>query len=363
MSYLLGIETANPGSPLLQDALAAFYANAINEPDLQTAKKINILARKSGIKQRYSVISDYSCQPEDFTFFARNRQLEPMPGLSARMALYKQKALQLSLDAISKLKNFSKLKQQLTHIITVTCTGMFAPGNDIDLINELKLNPTVSRSGINFMGCNAAIIALRQADTICKADSSANVLIVCTELCSIHFQKRYNDDYILSNLIFGDGAAAVLVSGKPSAHREHAVQISRFDSMLVSNGYNDMAWQLSETGFIMNLSSYVSAIIKENMQPLFDAIGLKPSEIRQWAIHPGGKKILDDVAAALHLNNNELVHSYKVLSDFGNMSSPTVLFVLKQVIEEQEGIAKGHKVFTAAFGPGLSIETMQLQYV
>lgn len=361
MSYINAIETALPDNCFSQETFTDFYLNSTN--DETDRRKIQIVSRRSGIRKRYSVIPDFGAQPEDFEFFAKNRELLPEPDLSRRMQLYRKHAVALSAKAIRKIKGFDEIKQEITHLITVTCTGMFAPGNDIDLINELQLNPTISRTGINFMGCNAAIIALKQADTICKADPSANVLIVCTELCSIHFQKRYNDDYILSNLIFADGSAAVLVSGKPSAYQEHAIEITRFDSTVASNGYNDMAWQLSETGFIMNLSSYVSSIIKENMQPLFDAIQLKPEEIHHWAIHPGGKKILDDVAAALHLNNNELVHSYDVLRDFGNMSSPTVLFVLKHALEEQAKVKKGNKVFAAAFGPGLSIETMQLKYV
>lgn len=361
MSYISAIETALPDNCFSQETFTDFYLQSTDEETER--RKIRIVSRRSGIRERYSVIRDFGSQPRDFEFFAPNRSLLPEPDLSSRMQLYRKHAVALSVKAIRKIKGFDQIKKDITHLITVTCTGMFAPGNDIDLINELQLNPTVSRTGINFMGCNAAIIALRQADTICKADSSAQVLIVCIELCSIHFQKRYNDDYILSNLIFGDGAAAVLLSGKAPAHQEHAIQVSRFDSIVAGNGYNDMAWQLSETGFIMNLSSYVSSIIKENMQPLFDTIGLKPEEIHQWAIHPGGKKILDDVAAALNLHNNELSPSYDVLRNFGNMSSPTVLFVLKQVLEEQGKAVKGHKVFAAAFGPGLSIETMQLQYV
>lgn len=361
MSYIHAIETALPDNCFSQESFADFYLQSSD--DETDRRKIQIVSRRSGIRQRYSVIADFGSKPEDFEFFAKNRYLLPQPDLSSRMQLYRKHAVALSAKAIRKIKGFDRIKQDITHLITVTCTGMFAPGNDIDLINDLQLNPAISRMGINFMGCNAAIIALKQADTICKADPSAQVLIVCTELCSIHFQKRYSDDYILSNLIFSDGSAAVLVSGKPSGQEQHAVQIIRFDSTLAYNGYNDMAWQLSETGFIMNLSSYVSSIIKDNMQPLFDAIKLKPEEIRRWAIHPGGKKILDDVADALHLRNNELAHSYKVLADCGNMSSPTILFVLKQVLEEKAGIQVGDKVFAAAFGPGLSIETMQLQYV
>ena len=133
--------------------------------------------------------------------------------------------------------------------------------------------------------------------------------------------------------------------------------------MILHNGYRDMAWQLSETGFIMNLTSYVPGLIKENILPMLDKIGLLPSAIAHWAIHPGGKKIVDDFAVALSLDKIVLKETYEVLKNFGNMSSPTVLFVLKQVLEKTKDAQLGEKLFSAAFGPGLSIETMQLQYV
>jgi predicted naringenin-chalcone synthase len=361
VSYINAIETALPDNCFSQKTFTEFYLNSTE--DETNHRKINIVSKRSGIGERYSVIKDFGVAPADFEFFVKDKSLFPQPDLSTRMRLYRKHAVALSAKAIRRIQNFEEIKKSITHLITVTCTGMFAPGNDIDLINELRLNPAINRSGINFMGCNAAIIALKQADTICKADPGANVLIVCTELCTIHFQKQYNEDYILSNLIFGDGSAAVLVSSNPSGNYSYPVKIARFDSMIAYNGYKDMAWQLSETGFMMNLSSYVSSIIKENMQPLFDAIDLKADDIQHWAIHPGGKKILDDVALALQLSTEYFRPSYDVLKNFGNMSSPTVLFVLKQLLEKQSVASKGDRVFTAAFGPGLSIETMQLQYV
>src|SRR6185437_7951648 len=120
-----------------------------------------------------------------------------------------------SIKAVEKIQNFHSIKKTITHIITVTCTGLFAPGLDIELIRYLGLNTNIERSSINFMGCNAAILALKNADYICKSNPNATVLIVCTELCTLHFQKKYNDDYLLSNMLFGDGCAAVLVTAQP----------------------------------------------------------------------------------------------------------------------------------------------------
>lgn len=360
MSYIVAIGTAVPEFGFSQDEFAKFYVNSTE--DETEKRKINIIARKSGISRRYSVINDFGKEPKNFTFFTPTAALFPEPTLTTRMNIYKTAAVKLSVAAVNKIKNITKHKDKITHLITVTCTGLFAPGLDIELMRHFEFNPTIQRSSINFMGCNAAIIALKHADSICKNNPNANVLVVCTELCTLHFQKQYSDDYILSNSIFADGSAAVLVSAKPQEEFGlQPIRMSRFDSMIVHNGYKDMAWQLSESGFLMNLTSYVSSIIKENIKPMMDAIGLKASDVQHWAVHPGGKRIIDDFEDALGLEQPQLFHSYDVLKNFGNMSSPTIMFVLKQLIDNTKH-KTGDKIFTAAFGPGLSVETMQLEH-
>ncbi|MCF2443804.1 type III polyketide synthase [Dyadobacter sp. CY345] len=340
--------------------MSTFYMNSTN--DELSQRKIKIVSAKTGIESRYSVVKDFEEDVKEIELFDQYFMGEL--GLSERMQVYKKYATELSIKAVRKIENFDQRKHGITHLITVTCTGLFAPGLDIEMIRELDLNPATQRSSINFMGCNAAIIALKSADAICRSLADANVLIVCTELCTIHFQKRFNDDYLLSNLIFGDGSAAVILSSQPNQEfSEKKIQVNRFDSMILHNGYRDMAWQLSETGFIMNLTSYVPGLIKENILPMLDKIRLSPSSIAHWAIHPGGKKIVDDFALALGLDKSSLSETYEVLKNYGNMSSPTVLFVLKKVLDKAEQANLGEKIFTAAFGPGLSIETMQLQYV
>lgn len=361
LSYITAIETAVPDHCFSQETLTSFYIKSTE--DLTNKRKIKIVAGKTGIEKRYSVISDFDKEPEEYEFFNKTKTLLPEPGLTQRMQLYQQHATALSRKAIEKIRDFDKLKNSITHLITVTCTGLFAPGLDVELMRELDLKTSTQRSSVNFMGCNAAIIALKQADAICNSQPDANVLLVCTELCTIHFQKRYNDDYILSNLLFGDGAAAVMISSKPAGNYNVNVQINAFNSLILHNGYSDMAWQLSETGFIMNLTSYVPDLIRENIRPMLKSIHLKPDDIKHWAIHPGGKRIVDDFAAALELDKCKLEPTYNILKNYGNMSSPTVLFVLKEVLEKVKSEHKGSRAFAAAFGPGLSIETMQLQYV
>lgn len=339
-----------------------FYQNSTDDKNVK--RKIKTIATKAAISYRYSVLSDFSHEPKNFTFFPKNIQLLPEPSINVRMELFKKHACTLSIEAIKKIKGFDSIKQSITHIITVTCTGLSAPGLDIEIIKELELNKTIHRSSINFMGCNAAILALKSAHAICNSSNGANVLVVCSELSTIHFQKNYSDDYITSTALFGDGCAAMLVSsGISNISNYPAIKIKSFHSTLLHDGVDEMAWHISDKGFIINLTSYVSQLINGSIKQLLETICINPSEINHWVIHPGGKKILDDFRAALDLPADKLKKSYEVLNDYGNMSSPTVLFVLKEVIETNTTNQSGEKIFTAAFGPGLSIETMQLEYV
>jgi predicted naringenin-chalcone synthase len=360
--YIAAIGTAVPQHSHKKEAIIQFFQNSTT--NVATKRKIKVIADKSGIENRYSVIHDFSINPKDFKFFAKNPLLEPEPDLTSRMKIFRKEALALSLNAVNTIQHFKTIKPKITHLITVTCTGLFAPGLDIEIIRELGLSPSTQRSSVNFMGCNAAIIAMNSAFAICNSQSKATVLIVCTELCTIHFQKIYNDDYILSTSLFGDGSAAILITTeKPKEPYFKGIKIESFYSHIIHKGFNDMAWQLSEKGFIMNLSSYVSELINGNMAPLLQAMKINLEKINLWAIHPGGKKILDDFAKNMDLKGDELKPSYEVLRDFGNMSSVTILFVLKLILENNLNSKKGTTLFSAAFGPGLSIETMQLKYV
>jgi predicted naringenin-chalcone synthase len=358
MSYITAIETAVPDYKHEREQIISFFQNASTNEKIK--RKIKAVANGSGIETRYSVLKDFSCDAKDFEFFPKNALLEPEPNLTQRMAIYKNNATKLSISAIKKIPNFQNIKKSITHIITVTCTGLFAPGLDIELMRELELEPSIQRSSINFMGCNAAVLALKNADAICKSSRNAKVLVVCTELCTIHFQKNYDNDAIRASSLFGDGSAAVLVE---SVKAEESLIITSFDSMVLHAGKNEMAWQLSEKGFIMNLTSYVSELINGEMPKLLKALDLNPADIHHWAIHPGGIRILDDFTSTLALNKAALTNSYAVLKNYGNMSSATLLFVLKLFLQDVSKTKQGETIFAAAFGPGLSIETMQLQYV
>jgi len=250
--------------------------------------------------------------------------------------------------------------QTITHLITVSCTGMSAPGLDLELLELLNLPATTFRTSVNFMGCYAAIHALKIADAFCKADKKANVLIVCTELCTLHFQKEHTVDNMTSSMLFSDGAAAVLVTGDDE---QEGLKIDNFYSMVSLKGKKDMAWELSSKGFLMTLSGYVADMIEEDFDGLVQqaliSAGLKKQDITHWCIHPGGKKIVEAVHKSLGFTNGQLQSCYDVLKDYGNMSSPTVLFVLENIMNALNKKEK-NTIFGAAFGPGLTMETFIL---
>ena len=358
MSKILSIGTAVPQYKHEQQDILGFMQRvyALNEAD---KRKLKFLYRQGGIDSRYSVIPDYSLPADEWQFYRATENLEPFPKLEQRMQWYQQHAADLSMNAIARCVEKFPAKT-ISHLITVSCTGMSAPGLDIELVERLNLAPTIFRTSVNFMGCYAAIHALKLADIICKADKSANVMIVCTELCTLHFQKEYSVDNITSSMLFSDGSAAIMVSGD---EEDTGLTIENFYSTVTLHGKKDMAWELSSKGFLMTLSSYVSDLIEENFDELtrnaLTAAGIGKDDITHWCIHPGGKKILEAVHNSLQFTNGQLQPCYDVLKKYGNMSSPTVLFVLQEIMEALDAQTPA-KIFGAAFGPGLTMETFIL---
>ena len=326
--------------------------------DESEQRKLRFLYRQGGIDTRYSVVPDYSLPADDWQFFPPTENLQPFPSLEQRMQWYKAHAAALSLKSIKKCLG-DRTASDVTHLITVSCTGMSAPGLDIELVRMMNLSPSTQRHSINFMGCYAAVHAMKLADAFCKADPDATVLIVCTELCTLHFQKEATPDNMTSSMLFGDGSAALLVSGN---NDQAGVKLENFYGVIADKGINDMSWELSSKGFLMTLSSYVPALIEEDFNSLVEQAlesgGVKREEITHWCIHPGGKKILEAVSRSMKLQETDLVQSYSVLRQFGNMSSPTILFVLDQILNKE--VSFRGKIFGAAFGPGLTMETFIL---
>ncbi|MCW3086895.1 MAG: type polyketide synthase [Sediminibacterium sp.] len=319
-------------------------------------RKLKFLYDHSGIAARHSIIGDYGMAGEERTFIPAEKDAA-FPALEQRMEIYDREAVLISKKAIEDcIQNFIA-PQEITHLVTVSCTGMSAPGLDLQLMEELALAPDIFRTSVNFMGCYAAIHALKMAKMICDTTPEANVVIVATELCTLHFQKEFSEDNAASSLLFADGCAAVLISNR--LHAENGLSLKGFYSYVAQKGKADMAWQLSSKGFLMTLSGYVPQLIQEDVNTLVTAAvkanGLSLPEITHWCIHPGGKRILDMIQKQLQLPDDALCASRKVLSEYGNMSSPTVLFVLKELMDRPAAAAQ--KILGMAFGPGLTMET------
>jgi predicted naringenin-chalcone synthase len=359
LSKIISIGTAVPAHKHQQEDILHFmqHVYAMNEVD---KRKLKFVYHQSGIDTRYSVVADYNKNINDWKFYPHSENLEPFPSLELRMIWYNKYAAPLSIDAIRHCLNGHTHTSEITHLITVSCTGMSAPGLDLQVMELMDLPKNIYRTSVNFMGCYAAIHAMKMADAICKTDSQAKVLIVCTELCTLHFQKEPTTDNIASSLLFGDGAAAVLIT--PDNNKKEGLFIKSFYSEVVAKGKKDMAWELSGSGFLMTLSGYVPDLIEADFEPLVNRAlkhaGKIKNDIAHWCIHPGGKRIVDAIGKTLQLPEGSLQHSYDVMKEYGNMSSPTILFVLKRMMMQHP--ASGQDIFGAAFGPGLTMETFVL---
>ncbi len=357
MSKLISIGTAVPAFKHTQKDILQFMQQ-VYALDAVENRKLKFLYNQSGIETRYSAVPDYSHQMSEWKFYPHSENLEPFPSIEHRMSWYNRHAPQLSVDAIRNCMNDTIHSNEITHLITVSCTGMSAPGLDLMVMDMMDLPKNIFRTSINFMGCYAAIHGLKIADAICKTERNAKVMIVCTELCTLHFQKDPSPDNITSTLLFADGSAAALVVH--DEHNQQGLHLKSFYSEIVPKGKRDMAWELSSTGFLMTLSGYIPDLIEEDFEPLVNRAlqhaGVKKDQISNWCIHPGGKRIVDSIHKSLQITKAELEASYKVLKEYGNMSSPTILFVLKEIMESTER-RNDQTIFAAAFGPGLTMET------
>ena len=358
MAKIISISTEVPFYKHTQQHLLEFMSGAYNAGEKEN-RILNYLYKHSGINTRYSVIPDFTLPITEWEFFPRFPDLEPFPDLDYRMQWFKQHAMPLSLKCANKCIEGVIEKKEITHLITVSCTGMSAPGLELELMEAMGLNSNTSRTAINFMGCYAAIHGLKMATDIVNAQPAAKVLLVCTELCSLHFQKKFAQDTIAAPILFGDGSAAVLVCSDNDPHR--GMRIDSFYSEVLKDAKGSMAWNISSSGFVMTLDADVPELFRADIGPLkINALAkakLNEDDIKYFCIHPGGKRVLEAVGKGLSLSAEDLCFSYEVLRDYGNMSSASVLFVLKGMWRILLSDPGAH-VFTAAFGPGLTMESV-----
>jgi len=363
MSSITAIGIANPSNKFSQSKIAEFMVKAM-QLNQNESRLLHTIFRASGIDYRHSVLEDYGME-KDFTFYPNSSDFEPFPTTEKRLSVFRKHALGLSSQAVDNmlatLPSFDL--NTITHLIVVCCTGMYAPGLDIDLVKLYNLSPSVQRTGINFMGCYAAFNAIKVADAFCHQDENAKVLIVCTELCSLHFQKKPTEDNLLANALFADGSAALLVEAKTK--QPLRLRPEMFHTVLMAESDQDMAWTIGDLGFEMRLSTYVPSIIKSGIatatQTLLDKIEKSLADIRFFAIHPGGKKILENIETELGIPREKNQFAYCVLRNYGNMSSPTILFVLHAIWKKLHAEDRDEHILSFAFGPGLTLESMVLR--
>jgi predicted naringenin-chalcone synthase len=275
------------------------------------------------------------------------------PTTAQRMAHYADLAPPLALKAsAAALSSASVPPDEITHLITVSCTGFVAPGLDRDLVLGLGLPPTVERTHVGFMGCHGALNGLRVARAY-ASDPSARVLLCATELCSLHYYYAWDPQKIVANALFGDGSAAVIVAadGPPSAW-----QLRANGSCIVPDSADAMTWTVGDHGFEMTLARNVPALIGRHLRPFLAGwlarYDLAVEDVRSWAVHPGGPKILGAVEEVLTLPRDALSASYGVLARCGNMSSPTLLFILDEMMRT----GAPRPCVALGFGPGLAVE-------
>ena len=349
---ITAIGTANPQHRFSQIEVTEFMARA-HQLENKEKQRLFALYRASGIDFRYSVLSDYGLGPDKFRFYPEDFQ--PFPSTAKRNEIFRQCALPLAIDAIDDCLPTNFQTETITHLITISCTGLYAPGLDIELIEALKLPLNTKRTSVNFMGCYGVFNALRIAKDICFSNPSAKILLVSVELCTLHFQKKPHHDFILSNALFGDGAAAALVQ-----MNSHGFDILKEQCFLLPEGKDEMQWQLGNTGFEMTLSEMVPNLIERNIgnvvSEFLASANFTLSDVEFYAVHPGGKRIVSSIVSALELEPEDCKSALKVLRNYGNMSSATILFVLKEIWNNLN-LQDHHKnVLGLAFGPGLTLE-------
>lgn len=314
------------------------------------------MADKAGIEHRYSCFAPTanptSTALDDNEIFARGA----FPATAKRMEMFETAAPQLAQQAVDRLL-VGENRGSITHLVVTTCTGFSAPGIDLELVARCGLSTSIERTMIGFMGCYAAINALKLARHIVRSDPSARVLAVNIEVCTLHLNETTDLEKLLSFCLWGDGCAAALVSSEP-----HGISLDSFHAVVSAEHRDLMTWSVHDNGFDMLLSGQVPAAIHQALTNNINEIlgDAAIGDVDLWAVHPGGRSVLDAVERALGLGPETLNRSRHVLREFGNMSSATVMFVLERMLSERSSELLGCAM---AFGPGLTAETMMFHTV
>ncbi|WP_313439057.1 type III polyketide synthase [Novosphingobium sp.] len=362
IAHVNAIGTAVPPHQV-HDAFVGFVRASLSDP--AHARLFDRMVTRAGIERRFSFIQPEVLPDGRITDRDRFYGLGHWPSTAARMARYERDAPVLALQAVRALST-DIAAEGVTHLVLASCTGFVAPGLDQVLVSQAGLDPAVERTVVGFMGCYAAVNALRSAHHIVRSEPEARVLVVNLELCTLHFQRTQDLEKLLSMLLFGDGAAAALVTAEP-----HGIALTDFRSAAIPGSGEAITWRIGDQGFDMHLDGQVPSFIANALRaergrndPGSIFRGLSPADYDLWAVHAGGRTILDAVDRALNLPADALHRSREVLRRFGNMSSATLMFVLAAMLEDrtQGGAATaGGNGIAMAFGPGLAAETFRFR--
>jgi predicted naringenin-chalcone synthase len=363
-SAILGLGCAAPALRQSQE-LALAKSLEISPARTEDERRwIEAIFRRSGVQSRgvAGVETDGRDGPATDPLFLLRAATDTEPfGASTgeRMREYAARATALSTrSARAALEDAGVAPGRITHLVTASCTGFSAPGWDLEIMERLGIEPSVLRTHVGFMGCHAAINALRVADAFCRSDAQARALVCCTEICSIHYQYAARPDQVVANSLFADGSASVVV-GQGSGG---IAKIGPTASCILPDSGGQMGWMIGNHGFEMNLGTELPATIRTHAGPWLgawlDRTGMGLSGVRSWAVHPGGPKVLSAVAEAAGLAGGELAASRAVLAAHGNMSSATVLFILDQLRQSPDGFTS--PTVMLSFGPGVAAEAVLL---
>lgn len=359
---ILGLGTSLPPDAIPQAETAAVARKLFCRTDEQR-EMLPRLFDHTGIHTRHLILG--SALMRDIRAGTRDSKSPFLPSGQAddlgpttaqRMRVYATEALPLALQASTRALEAARWQpDSISHLVTVSCTGFAAPGVDVGLIQRLGLPATVQRVHVGFMGCHGAINGLRVAQAFADARPEARVLLCTVELCSLHLYYQFDPKRNVANALFSDGAAAV--AGVPStAAPAHAWRVAATGSCLIPHSQSAMQWRIGDRGFDMMLSAKIPSLIAGALRPWLEAWlgeqGLTMSDVKSWAVHPGGPRVLDAVGDCLNLPGEALVDSRAVLAAFGNMSSPTVLFILDRLRQRQAP----RPCVMLGFGPGMVAE-------
>jgi predicted naringenin-chalcone synthase len=355
---ILGIGTAVPATRLTQGHVRDLLA-AQPGIDRRSRRLLTAAFGAAAIDTRYTVLGELGGgTPSGMDLRGETPDLR-VPSTGERNAEYRRVAPALfEAAARDALARSGVTAAEVTHVVTVSCTGMFAPGPDYLLVRDLGLSPSTERYHLGFIGCAAAIPGLRAASRITAAQPDAVVLVVAAELCSLHIRSSNDPEQIVAASVFADGAAAAIVSADPARARGPRLDLDGFDTRLTDDGEEDMVWTIGDEGFEMTLTAQVPRIIGREIKAVATDLFGGADAVDAWAVHPGGRSILDRVEDGLGLGPDALSASRDVLREYGNMSSATILFVLQRMLETPR--KDGQRIAVLAFGPGLTIEAARV---